>query len=152
MKAGKEIAIKNFDTFFGYTPHCLLIAVKTGISFRHFQILSTNIKIMARIITIHSQELLVICVYKPPLSSNKDFLQELSTILEQNRTHTILVGGDFNMQPVDNLAQLTAGLELSQVIMKATHIHGRMLDHVYVPRQYRDGVSGVMPIPYIDHH
>jgi hypothetical protein len=39
------------------------------------------------------------------------------------------VGGDFNMQPVDNLVQFTAGLELSQVIMKPTHIHGKLLYH-----------------------
>ena len=102
---------------------------------------------MARLIQLHSQEVLVVCVYKPPTFPKQDFIEELRNNLSDVNSYLLSIGGDFNMEPFELFLQL----QLVQRIDQPTHTHGRTLDHIYVPETFLQHDVGVIPVPYTDH-
>ena len=145
--SNSEFLIEHFNSFYKSTPHGLAIFVRKGIPSKNFHLQHNNIEIMARLIQLHSQEVLVVCVYKPPTFQKQDFIEVLRNNLSDVNSHSLLIGEDFSMEPFELFPQL----QLVQRIDQPTHTHGRTLDHIYVPETFQQHDVGVIPVPYTDH-
>lgn len=150
----RKITMENFHIFHENTHHGLAIVVKKDITSRPFHLPDRcdNVELLCRLLQFDSQEVLIICVYKPPTLPKQTFICQLLHQLKQIKPCSIILGGDFNMEPHEcNISNIASHLSLVQKIDQPTHTHGRTLDHIYVPQSFQHHSVGAFPVPYTDH-
>ena len=108
-----------------------------------------------QVLKVTLELLTVIVVYRSPATNSCDLLIDALLTLITNTSSTIIMG-DFNIDPKKNpkqyhnlnSAMISKGFE--QIIDRATHMKGHMLDHMYL--QSIDRFSWQLHHPYWSDH
>ena len=114
----------------------------------------------------HPQELVVMCVYKPPTMGKGFFIKHLLDLLQPFQQKPLVLTGDFNEDllhiywdeafdsphpnPSTEILDTLVTHGFTQLITEATYEHGSLLDHIYVRNVDIDG-SDVQDVYFSDH-
>ena len=106
--------------------------------------------------TLESQDSVIIGVYRSNDGNIKELLKNISMLIMEEKF--VVIGGDFNINitnsPNNYLIKELIKMGFAQIVKKATHIEGGLIDHIYV-RQGRNKkyawIVEQFPKYYSDH-
>ena len=110
-----------------------------------------------QMIKLEVNDMVVVLVYRSPSFANVDKFQEWLVKLVQNERGSVIICGDFNIDPVaekmkyDRLQAVMNGMGLSQIVNRPTHLSGHTLDHVYINRKLQLKYFNLHHPYYSDH-
>ena len=103
--------------------------------------------------TFADQPINLAVVYRSPSSSQVDFVNYLTDIVEENKVDILL--GDFNIIALHDTLLTNMTLQGFQMIVtEPTHIDGGLIDHVYLRNSFMRNkeASGLMRNIYFSNH
>ena len=152
-QSGDEYQLENYNANLSNKGRGKGLASYFNNKFKHREDISSE---GISITKLTSDELDVIGIYK----SKEGNMMDIKSMLEDliNEEKTTIIGGDLNVcvlkQPTN---YITKGLEengFRQIVTKATHIEGGLIDHVYIKQGQSKKFTWVLedfPKYYSDH-
>ena len=108
------------------------------------------------LVTLESQDSVIIGVYRSNDGNIKELLKEISMLIMEEKF--VVIGGDFNInimnRPNNYLTNELIKMGFAQIVKKATHIEGGLIDHIYVRQGGDKKYSWIVeqfPKYYSDH-
>ena len=108
------------------------------------------------LVTLESQDSVIIGVYRSNDGNIKELLKEISMLIMEEKF--VVIGGDFNINltnsPNNYLTKELIKMGFAQIVKKATHIEGGLIDHIYVRQGRNKKYSWIVeqfPKYYSDH-
>ena len=83
---------------------------------------------------IEAEDFVIIGVYKSKEGNARELIEELEDLIDIEKV--CVIGGDFNVcllkQPHNYVTEKLNEMGFEQIVRKATHIEGGLIDHVYI--------------------